>query len=396
MFKPFCLSALILGFSFSLSARAPSNPMTPKEIKLGSVEDSKSGRKVPPTVKAVKGSFAPFTGKVNAEKVRIRLQPDLDGYIVRELNRNEYISVIGHEGDFYCIQPADSLKAYIFRSFVLDGIVEGNRVNVRLEPDLEAPVIGHVNSGDRIDGTISSINRKWLEISPPASTRFYVSKEYIDYAGGPELKAKMAKRKETVKQLLEAAQLYSDQELAHEFEEIDFERVKEGFLTIIHEYTDFPKKAMLAKDALTKVQEQYLQKRIAYLEEKAALVTSPNRHSKSKKVSAVPHVKMWGTIEEGLFTTWTRTNDNKPMEDFYEEQRIVATAVSGILEPFKSPVKNKPGDYIIKRKNLPIAYIYSTKVDLDDYVGKQVTVKGSPRSNNNFAFPAYFVHEVEE
>lgn len=392
MFKPFSLTALVVGLATPLIAHASNNPMTPKEISLSIGDESKSSRKAPPTVKT---SFSPFTGKVNGEKVRVRLQPDLDGYIVRELNRNEYVSVIAQEGEFYCVEPSSSLKAFIFRSFVLDGIVEGNRVNVRLEPDLEAPVIGHVNSGDRVEGEISSANRKWLEISPPSSTRFYVSKEYIDYAGGPELKAKMAKRKETVEQLLEAAQLFASEELAHDFEEIDFERVKEGYLTIIHEYSDFPKRSQLAKEALAKVQEDYLQKRIAYLEEKAALVTSGGTAPKARKVSNTTQVHMWGNIEQGLYTTWAQSNDQKPMESYYEEQRIVATSITGVLEPFKSPVNHKPGDYILKHKNLPVAYVYSTAVELEEYVGKQVTLLGSPRSNNNFAFPAYFVHEVE-
>lgn len=389
MFKPSLFALSMLGMT--LPNFAANDPMTPKEIHLKSVGE-KSSRKTPPSIKT---SFSPFTGKVKGEKVRVRLQPDLDGYIVRELNNLEYVSVVAQEGDFYCIEPGESVKAYIFRSFVLDGIVEGNRVNVRLEPDLEAPVIGHVNSGDRVEGVVSEKNRKWLEIAPPSNARFYVAKDLIEYAGDPELKAKMAKRKETVEQLLEAANLFAQTELDHEFEEIDFERVKEGFLTIIHEYSDFPSKASGAKEALAKVQEQYLEKRIAYLEEKAALVTHPVGSDRKKSLSSKTQIRMWGPLEEGLYASWAKTNEERSIEDFYEEQRLVGSTITGVLEPFKSPVQNKPGDFILKNKNLPVAYVYSTKVDLDEYVGKQITVVGSPRSNYHFAFPAYFVHSVE-
>lgn len=383
----------ILASSLILTAAGFANdPLTPKEITLGSQPEKKAQRKSP----MVKAAFSPFTGKVIGDKVRMRLQPDLDSHVVREVAKNEMIAVIAQEGDYYSVEPPASLKAYVFRSFVLDGVVEGNRVNVRLEPDLEAPVIGHLNSGDRITGQISEQNRKWLEIAPPSNTHFYVAKEFIEYAGGPELKEKMAQRKETAEQLLEAANLFAKSELENTFEEIDFEKIKEGFLTIIHDFTDFPQKAELAKEALTTSQEDYLQKRIAYLEEKAALATQyVAPQGRKAKVAKTLESKTWRSVEEGLFAAWQQNHQEKSIDEFYEEQKIVATSVSGVLEAFTSPVQNKPGNYIVKNKNLPVAYVYSTSLDLEDYVGKEVTLIGSLRDNNNFAFPAYFVHEVE-
>ena len=386
MAKFFVLASSLLLFTCGFA----DDPLTPKEIQLSTQSEKKVQRKSP----TVKAAFSPFTGKVSGDKVRMRLQPDLDAFIVREVGKNEMLSIVDQEGEYYCVEPPEVIKAYIFRSFILDGVVEGNRVNVRLEPDLEAPVVGHLNSGDRINGQISSKNRKWLEIAPPANTRFYVAKEFIEYAGGPELKGKIAERKETAEQLSEAATLFAKSEMEKVFEEIDFEKIKQGFLTIIHDYTDFPKKAENAKEALTDAQEQYLQKRIAYLEEKAALA---NQYAPIQEPNAALalQTQTWSSIEEGLYASWTQSHDQKNIDEFYEEQKLVATSVSGVLEVFTSPVKNKPGDFILKNKNLPAAYIYSTKIDLQDYVGKQVTLIGSPRKNNSFAFPAYFIHEVE-
>jgi len=390
------LSLACIFFAFTNAMAQNDSSFMPKEVRLNTQAEKKLSRKSP----VVKAAFSPFTGKVLGDKVRMRLQPDLDGYIVRELHKNELISIVGQEGDFYCIEPPDAIKAYIFRSFILDDIVEGNRVNVRLEPDLEAPVIGHLNSGDRVEGEISSLNKKWLEISPPATTHFYVSKEFIEVAGGPELKAKMEKRKKTAAELLENTNLLAKEEMEKPFEAIDFERIKQGYLTIIHEYTDFPQKAEFAKEALTKVQENYLQRRIAYLEEKAALVLSDSKEPKSSSYNGTARptfhtVQMWGPVEQALYASWAQVHNQKTMEDFYQEQKLVALTVSGVLEAYNSPVRNKPGDFIIKNKNLPVAYVYSTKVNLADYLGKKVTLVGSPRSNNNFAFPAYYVHEVE-
>ncbi len=384
-------SLLVLSIGFA----EESDPLTPKDIQLESVHvEKKQQRKAPPSVKT---AFSPFTGKIAGDKIRMRMQPDLEGYIVRELGKNEVVSIIGEEGDFYSIEAPSSIKAYVFRSFILDNIVEGNRVNVRLEPDLEAPIIGHLNSGDRVSGNVSSINRKWLEITPPASARFYVAKDFVQYLGGPELKAKMAERKETVKHLQEAAKLYAASEIEKQFEEIDFEGIKQGFLTILHDYTDFPAEAETAKAALAQVQETYLEKRIDYLEKKAALVSGATSGSSNYKQEAYRDDTsgIWSRIEEALFASWASCHENKSLDDYYEEQKYSAVSITGTLEPYKSTVKHKPGNFVLKNKNVPVAYVYSTKLDLEDYAGKRVTLLGTERDNHHFAFPAYFIHEIE-
>ncbi len=398
MSNPFLMIGALLSTFLLTNGFAEEDPLTPKEIQLNAQPEKKAQRRSP----VVKAAFSPFTGKVTGDKVRMRLQPDLDGYIVRELTKNELLSIADQEGEYYCVQPPEALKAYVFRSFVLDNVVEGNRVNIRLEPHLEAPVIGHLNSGDRVEGTISSDNKKWLKIAPPANTCFYVSKEYIEHVGGPELKEKMALRKESVEQLLEAASLLAKNELTNDFEEINFDQIKEGFLTIIHDYTDFPRMVELSKEALAGVQEEYLQKRIDYLEQKAALASgfTPEKKTETNKRSGSFRKQQttgqnWQGIENALYASWTEINDHKDKGAYYEEQKLVAASISGTVEAYNAPIKNLPGNYIVKSKNVPVAYVYSTQVDLGDYVGKQVTLIGSPRSNNNFAFPAYFVHEVQ-
>jgi hypothetical protein len=397
MFKtPFLSSFLVMATTLCAQGFANSDPLTPKDIQLATAGEKKApARKVPPSVKA---AFSPFTGKIVGEKVRMRLHPDAEGYIVRELTKNEMVTVADQEGDFYAIEPPEPIKAFIFRSFVIDNVVEGNRVNVRLEPDLESPVIGHLNSGDRIDGVVSSSNRKWLEIAPPQGTRFYIAKDFIEYAGGPDLKEKVKKRGETVRQLLDAANAFAEAEMDHPFEEINFEKVKQGYLAIAHEYSDFPKKVEQAKEALAKIQDVYLEKRIAYLEAKAALAPSEPRTSShtvaTTSSSAIP-MRSWTQVEEGLYLSWAQAHDDRSKDEFYEDQKMASTTLTGVLESFKSPIKNKPGDYLVKNKNLPVAYIYSTKVDLEQYVGKKVTLTGAPRPNHNFAFPAYYILDVE-
>lgn len=323
-----------------------------------------------PVVK--KKHFSAFTGKIKGNKVRLRLQPDLECQVLRELSKNDLVSVVDEEGDFWAIKAPDDIKAYIFRSFVLDNTVEGNRVNIRLHPSLDAPIIGHLNAGDKVKGTVSSLNNKWLEIPTPQNTKFYIAKEYVLVAGGPELKAQLDKRKSTLEQLFESATLLSKSELQKPYQEIDFDRLKRNFTTIIQDSTDFPEYAERAKESLVSIQEAYLEKRIAFLEKNAD--TNANKKQEESATlenlavqpadEANDRMKMWEPLEEALYRSWAHVNEEKNHDDFYHDQSLVAVPLKGLLEAYVSPVKNKPGDFILKDKELPLAYVYSTKIDL--------------------------------
>lgn len=358
----------------------------------------------PAPYKASQAAFRPFTGKVKGKKVRMRLHADLESPIIRELERNELLSVIAEKGEFYAVEAPSGIKAYVFRSFILDNVVEGNRVNVRLEPNLEAPIIGHLNAGDKIDGVISPLNNKWYEITPPVSVRFYVAKEFLDNVGGLEVKNQMDKRRQTVEQLIDAAALLSKAELRKPFEEIDIDRITRNYNTVIKDYVEFPEHVQKAKESLANAQETYLQKRLNYLEERASLAQASSEMGDVSETSEVlgtniesmtDKMKLWEPVEEALFLTWAQFNEERTIDEYYEEQTFSSIAMTGILEAYNAPIRNKPGDYVLKDRDMPIAYLYSSKINLENLIGKKVTVLGTQRPNNNFAFPAYFVLSIE-
>jgi hypothetical protein len=361
------------------------------------IESKAAAKKTPE--KVVEVSVNPFTGKIKGRKVRMRLHPDLDSRIIKELSKHELITVIGEKGEFWAVQAPAGTKAYVFRSFVLDNVIEGNRVNVRLEPSLDAPVIAHMSAGEKIENpTISPINPKWFEIAPPQQTRFYIAKEYVDYAGGPEVKAQMDRRASTAEQLIDASSLLSKAELRKPFEEVDFDRIVRGYNIVIDDYTDFPDLVEQAKESLATFQEAYLEKRITYLESQPTEQCTSSKTSLEgfENISAITDkMKLWDPIEEALYLNWANINDNKTQRDYYEEQKLAAVEITGIVEPYTLPVKSKPGDYLLRNNDVPVGYIYSTQVNLQDLVGKNVRLVAAPRPNNNFAFKAYYVLDVE-
>ncbi len=345
-------------------------------------------------------SFQAFTGKILGTSVRMRIAPDLDSHIITELAKNDYVVVTGEKGDFYAVSPSEDLKAYIFRGFVIDDIVEGERVNVRLFPDREAPILATYSTGTLIDKSIiCESNSKWLEISVPKHTCFYIAKEYIEYAGKPEMKEAYEKRKKAVKELYESIQTLAQSEMCKPFQEMDGDRIIHSFEAMIHDYPDFPSYVQKATQSLHHFQEDYLYRKIAYLEAKASNILkqkeTPSTFAPEEKVSPTDRMKVWEPIEEALYLSWSAMHHAKTMEDFYIDQKLKAQTLSGILEAYKDPIKNKPGDFILKKNDFLSAYLYSTHVNLEAYIGKQVTLIVAPRFNNYFAFPAFYVLDVE-
>ncbi|MBN2479812.1 MAG: hypothetical protein JXA94_06255 [Parachlamydiales bacterium] len=356
-------------------------------------------------------NFKSFTGKITGNKVRMRSSPDLDSEIIKQLNKNELVLVTKDCGDFWAISPSSSIKAYIFRSYIIDNVVEADRVNVRLHPNLDSPVIGQLKSKQKVSGNICETNNKWMEIDLPSDVYFYIAKEYVTYAGNVEFYAEYQKRKDEVERLLNSAYFITQAECKKPFNEMNPEEAIEQFDQIIKNFSDFSQYVQQAKDGLALLQDNYLQKKIAYLESKANITRSDkaeltkaiekasnseaNDYQPKKTTSLTSKMKFWESVEDSLYLTWTTFHPEKKLKEFYKEQEINAIAISGVVESYSQSIKNKPGDFIVKGENTPSAYLYSTKVDLDQYVGKKVKLKVSPRPNNNFAFPAYFVNSVE-
>lgn len=354
--------------------------------------------------------FSAFTGKVVKNKVRLRLQPSLDSPIIRELNANDLVLVVGETEEFYAVAPPTDLKAYIFRTFVLDGIVEGNHVNVRLEPDLEAPVIAQLNSGDPVIGHVSPVDKKWIEMDPPSSARFYVSKEYLTKIGDPTLLTTLQRRQSDIDAILTSAAHNSQIELQKPIDQMKLDPIIQDLNRVVSYSNDFPEEAAKAKQLLSTIQDTYLRKKLADMEAKMAAApvamqnlskTTPedNQDSDSDPASLPNSSKMaaWIAAEQHLYEAWAAHQATPSLEAFYQAQGQNTVTLQGILEPYSRAVKNKPGDFVLvnQTNHLPIAYLYSTRINLHDKVGYPVSIRGIPRDNHNFAFPAYFVLTVD-
>ena len=396
------------------------------------------------TTEASESLFTPFTGKIRGNKVRLRAEPNLDSEIIKELSKGDFLVVTGEASDYYTVRAPSDAKAYVFRTYVLDDVIEGSHVNVRLRPDLDAPIVAQLNSGDRVVSTANDSHSKWMEIEHPSTVPFYVAREYIENIGSENMLAELSGRRQEGQQRLSEAHLSSQSELGKSFTEMSIDRLNQVYTQIMEEYADLPDIATMAEEGRTLLQDTFLDKKIAFLEAKARGTQSSwsdqtaeidgivsaykeklaELESKYLPASEKPaateteaatdatepataalqatnpnthEVAIWGPIETAQHQRWVQKHGNISIEEFYQTERQSATTLSGVLKPFKWSVKNKPGDYLLvsARDQVPVAYLYSVQVDLNGKVGQTVTVKGAPRPNNHFAFPAFHVLSVE-
>lgn len=283
-------------------------------------------------------SFDPFTGRISRNRVRMRSGPDLNSPILRELEQGNLVEIVGEQEGFYAIKPPTDLKGYVYRTYILDNVVDGENVNIRLEPTLEAPIIAQLHKGDRVEGKVTPSNTKWLEIALPNSVHFYIAKDFVKKASPQDVAAKTAPPKPS----------------AETPAEIPVERTT----NVITPVTP-------SEDAASDAPEQ--------------------------------RMSGWIPQENKLYQEWLVEHPGGSPHDFYTEQRADAVQLRGIIQPYLRPVKNRPGNFLLlnHETHQPIAFLYSTQIDLQPKVDKLVTLVGVPRPNHNFAYPAFFVMTAE-
>jgi len=358
--------------------------------------------------------YRSFTGKVKEDHTKMRISPNLGSLIVKELSQGQFVLVRNEKGKFYEIDSPEGVKTYIFGSFVLDGTVAGNKVNVRIEPDLHAAVVAVMHSDDKVTGaSVCQKNSRWLEIDPPEQVRFYIEKGSVMNVGGIDKIGLLQAKKRTLKERIQNAESLSNRELCKSFEQIDVEKISDTWLSIIKQAIDFPELAEYAQRSLHGCQESCLQKRVAYLEAKIShlrdrtdveatenIANQKGFFEEAENERSFIHDslkdKEWEKVEENLYATWSMKHYKKTMEDYYASQKSESQTISGFLDSFDDEIKNKPGNYILRDRNMPVGYVYSTFVDLEKYKGTYVTLFVSSRPNNGFAIPAYFVLSVLE
>lgn len=275
--------------------------------------------------------------QVMGNRVRLRVAPQLDAPVVRELDKGTPLEVTGENDEFYAVRSPVALKAYVFRTYVLDGKIEGQRVNIRLEPSPQGTIVSQMSTGQAIKGKPSSQNSKWLEIDLPETVRFYISKDYVQ-ALQPEEYAQAA-----------------------------------------NEWRQKLAKVGPSKSPST-----------ASSEDKA----TPKKDTQSEASKLEPELNRWQRIENELEKSYLNSHKDSSLSDYNTWQLSQSKSLSGVLHPYEAPAF-APGDFILRQDGRIIGIVYSANLKLEHYQGVPVRLVLVERERQGFAYPTYCVLSVE-
>lgn len=402
-----------------------------------------------------KATFSPFTGEIKGNRVRLRLAPHTDSSIIKELSKGDCLAVLGESKDYYIVAAPEGVRGYVFRTFVLDNVIEGEKVNVRLEPSTSAPILARLSKGTTVQ-TLGTAQGKWVEIALPKQCVFYVAKNFVKNVGTLDLYNQKEGKKKLALDLLNSAMDFADAELKKKVEDVDLDAIyKRMNLAQSGELKDVPGLQPLVHKALEKVQEAFLAKSIE--ETSAKTMSSPISQQQHKtveeavvpsspEISAIskieahkevsgsstlpeplqvqesvpikgsllshyirkkgfakvsPVVEGRESFERSLFEVWAslQPEENRhklTMESFYKDEEKKKQELVGELEVYPHVVKNNPGDYLLRNGEDVVAFVYATSIDLNQWLGKRVVLNCVSRPNNHFAFPAYIVLGIKE
>ncbi len=379
----------------SLFSAEQESPLIPESMpNLVAVQEVQA----PTVVETVSKEISPFTGKITGDKVRLRLSPTLDGSILSELNKDDLIVITGEIDDFYTVKPSPSTKAYIYRAYVLDDVVEANNVNIRLEPNNHAPILSQLNQGDRVGGMLCPNNNKWLEINPPESVQFYVSKTYVTNVGDETLYQKTEDKHQKIKNKLSSIQESLQKELQKPFAIIQIVPAINELKAIITESQDLQDLAKEADALIQTTQEQYVvlsQNKTADIQQEkleGGEQVAFSEQSNFYRFASFALEKQERTLIEQAIVN----GDVSTQEEFYLKESNNAEEITGQLIPYERTSSTRPGDFMLVdiKTKVPVAYLYSNTIDLKEFIGRNITVVASTRPNHHYALPAFFVHEA--
>lgn len=324
-------------------------------------------------------------GRICGTKVRLRLQPDLDSPILRQLHADTPVLIGQEVNGFIEVLPSKEDKAYIFRTFILDGRIEGKRVNVRIAPDLKAPVVAQLNHGDRVEGQVSSQSRKWFEINMPESVRFYVWREYIEQISQEDFQSLFAHKTQNSSHITKEENMELNEEPPEE-------SCEENFLaneSLLNKNLDENKSSQPPQEEIS---EDFV---IAKNSSKRQSQQAVANDTPSKTQSSYTNEK-WGQIEETYIKQWLTAHPHLKASDYYTLERMSANVLHGHLERYREDIKDAPGDFVLVLNKNHRAFIYSPSINLDDFVGQNITILASKRDPGDFAWPAYVVLELQD
>jgi len=138
-----------------------------------------------PTSAAPKDKTFLFLGSVNSDNINVRCDSTVTAKVICTADKGERVQVINESYEWYKIRLPKKAPSFIKKDLVeiIDektAKVAKDNVNIRLSPNGQSSVLGSAGKNEII--SILGENGEWYEITPIANSYGWVNKQFVDKA----------------------------------------------------------------------------------------------------------------------------------------------------------------------------------------------------------------------
>jgi uncharacterized protein YgiM (DUF1202 family) len=124
--------------------------------------------------------------KAIGDRVNVRARPNADGELVTQLALNEDVIVLEEQPEWIKIKAPSHSKCWVQSSFIDNGVINKEAVNLRCGPGTAYPILAQMPKGTAVK--ILEIFNDWTKVEPPVDFGVWVSAKYLAVLKKEEVK----------------------------------------------------------------------------------------------------------------------------------------------------------------------------------------------------------------
>lgn len=116
--------------------------------------------------------------KVKGDRVNLRGRAEVNGEVVGQVMAGDELKVVQNGEHWIGVAPPGSVRCWIHKDFVRDGVVATKELSVRAGPSINYPRVGSLFRGDAV--TPRETFGEWFCVPPPSNAVVWIHRELLD------------------------------------------------------------------------------------------------------------------------------------------------------------------------------------------------------------------------
>ena len=116
--------------------------------------------------------------RVTGDRVSLRAAPSLEAGVLDRAMRGDVFKELGRSNEWVAVEAPEYVDAWVSESYLTNGVVIPNRLNVRSGPNRNYAVLTVVEEGTKLE----ELDRfhAWVKVAPPMGSRVWIHVDYTE------------------------------------------------------------------------------------------------------------------------------------------------------------------------------------------------------------------------